>query len=166
MLPLRQTHVNTRISLASDHHLSFQTGMVLLHCASNTTEMANIQWRVFLHYVSKSVEMTIVPWWVCLHCASKATEMKILRWWVLFHYMSVSWDHNHPKVGDTSLCIKGTWKKKSKCSNNPYSPYLQDFITVISLTYSTNGNISVVSYNFTTEWFHKLSLLLFIKSCH
>ena len=24
--------------------------------------------------------------------------------------------------------------KKSKCSNNPYSPYLQDFFEVISLT--------------------------------
>ena len=47
---------------------------------------------------------------------------------------------------------------KSKCSNDSYLPYLQDFFTVIFLTHSTIMNIWVTSCNFTTEWLHKFYL--------
>ena len=51
--------------------------------------------------------------------------------------------------------LLGQWlNKKSKCSNDPFLPYLQDFFTVIFLTWSTITNIWVGSCNFTTQWLH------------
>ena len=47
---------------------------------------------------------------------------------------------------------------KSKCSNDPYSTYLQDFFAVISLTSSTITNIWVASCNISTEWRNKFQL--------
>ena len=51
-----------------------------------------------------------------------------------------------------------TNNKKSKCSNDPYSPHSHDFYTVISLTYSTITNIRATSCTLTTEWQHKFWL--------
>ena len=39
-------------------------------------------------------------------------------------------------------------QQKYKCSNNPYSPHLQDFLTVILITQSTIMNISAALCNF------------------
>ena len=49
-------------------------------------------------------------------------------------------------------------RAKSKCSNDPYSPCLQNFFTVISFTYSTIMTIWVDFCNFTTEWLYKSKL--------
>ena len=45
--------------------------------------------------------------------------------------------------------------KKNQCSDNAYSPYLQDFYAVSSLTESTIPEIWAPSRYFTTEWLHK-----------
>ena len=42
------------------------------------------------------------------------------------------------KVIENKLSFKLSLNKKSKCSNDPYSPDLQDFFEVISLTKSVN----------------------------
>ena len=48
--------------------------------------------------------------------------------------------------------------KRSKCLNNPHSPYLQDYFTVISLKYSTVTNIWDALRNCTTESLHKFQI--------
>ena len=47
------------------------------------------------------------------------------------------------------------WLETLEMLKNPYLSYLQDFFTVIFLTYSTLMNIWVASCNFTKEWLHK-----------
>ena len=47
---------------------------------------------------------------------------------------------------DPYITHRDQQNKKSKCSNHPYSPYLQDFFTVISFTYWTIKNIWVAPW--------------------
>ena len=50
------------------------------------------------------------------------------------------------------------WNNESKCSNDPYSPYLHYFFAVISLTKSTTPKVWTPSCQFLTELLHKFSL--------
>ena len=45
--------------------------------------------------------------------------------------------------------------KKSKHSKDPYSPYIQVYFEVISLTRSTTVSVWAASCHFITEWLYK-----------